>query len=669
MLPPLAIASVAPAAEPSTQVRYAPAPEWTRLLPTASATSEVGEAPLRVVYQDTQERVNGSTIDLFSAYRIKILKAEALAIGNITLVWSPSGGSATVHHVRIIRDGQAIDVLKQVRFKVLERETGLEQSVLDGNLTASLQVPGLQVGDELEFAGTISRGEPVFGNHIGDAVQLPGAGLPGFFRVRLSWPANRPIVWRGTKDLTPIVQGRSGPDRTLDIDLKDPPAAVIAEGAPARSNVRRLLEFTDYASWPELSKQYWPAFEAAARLQPNSPLRAEVAKIAAASEDPRARVEAALQLVQERVRYVFVGLDGGNYRPASADETWSRRFGDCKAKTALLIALLRELGIRSEPVLVNSKGGNGIGERLPNPIWFDHVVVRASIGGEDYWLDGTRLGDRHLDMLPSPAFEWGLPLSVAGSQLVFNPAVTSLYPQTTVVYDIDATGGFSKDALWTVTQIIHGDEAFQIKTALSALSPADAERAVRKFWREQSADIEPEQVGWRYDDRHASVVLTLKGHGKVDWESSKDGHSFNTPGGGFYAPDRMVRPSDQDQSAPWAVSYPHFTCYATTVHLPAPTPGFHWSYTSKPVNRRLAGAIYWRAAGLRGNVMRTIMSSQKYVRQLSSADAKQVNDAIPTFDNYMSSVEESRTARPNSEMLPWPDDTDWVGNPKACSPH
>src|SRR5207245_7674926 len=42
--------------------------------------------------------------------------------------------------------------------------------------------------------------------------------------------------------------------------------------------------------------------------------------------------------------------DLGGLVPASAETTWSRRFGDCKAKTALLLAILHEFGIEAEPV-------------------------------------------------------------------------------------------------------------------------------------------------------------------------------------------------------------------------------------------------------------------------------------------------------------------------------
>jgi len=150
-------------------------------------------------------------------------------------------------------------------------------------------------------------------------------------------------------------------------------------------------------------------------LAPDSPIQKEIARIASTETDSVKQIKAALQLVQDRIRYVYIGLNGGNFMPAAADETWTRRFGDCKAKTALLLAVLRGLGIRGEAVLVNSLGGDGINERLPTPFVFDHVLVRVNLGKQTYWLDGTRLGDRTLD--PPLALRWVLPLRSGGGDL------------------------------------------------------------------------------------------------------------------------------------------------------------------------------------------------------------------------------------------------------------
>lgn len=56
----------------------------------------------------------------------------------------------------------------------------------------------------------------------------------------------------------------------------------------------------------------------------------------------------------------------------------------------MLLELLDALGIEADPVLVsNGTSTDGLDARLPNPGHFHHVLVRARIAGEEYWLDGT----------------------------------------------------------------------------------------------------------------------------------------------------------------------------------------------------------------------------------------------------------------------------------------
>src|SRR6202012_5880222 len=124
--------------------------------------------------------------------------------------------------------------------------------------------------------------------------------------------------------------------------------------APSRYGIMRIAEMSDFASWADLAQLMMPLYEKAATLGANdSALRKEMDAIAARSADPKARAEAALALVQDRVRYVFLGMNDGGLVPADAETTWQRRFGDCKGKTALLLALLHGLGIDAEPVITS----------------------------------------------------------------------------------------------------------------------------------------------------------------------------------------------------------------------------------------------------------------------------------------------------------------------------
>lgn len=147
-------------------------------------------------------------------------------------------------------------------------------------------------------------------------------------------------------------------------------------------------------------------------------MRAEIDAIAAKTQDPKQRAFEALRLVEDKTRYFFIGIGDGGYVPAPADQTWARKFGDCKGKTALLLAILKELKVDAEPALVSLGGGDGMNERLPSLAAFNHVIVRTVIDGKTYWLDGTRTGDRSgLDALKPPPHRWALPVRAAGSDL------------------------------------------------------------------------------------------------------------------------------------------------------------------------------------------------------------------------------------------------------------
>lgn len=657
----------------SKEVHYAPVPDWVAPAPMPTGSPTPTDAQLRIVYSDVQINLGSEGDDVFNAYRVKVLQPQALNAGNITLTWNPDVGDAQVHYVRIIRDSEVIDVLKTTGFQVLQREGFLEQSILNGDLTAALQVPGLQVGDELEFAGTIRRRDPTLGDHSFGFSQLPATSLPGAFRIRITWPKDKKITWRTTHDvpklLAKVVQGRD----ILEYELRDPSSAIVADGAPARVNLRRFIEYSDFNSWPDVSQRIWPLFEKAAVLKPDSPIRKEVARIAATSTDPATRVEGALQLVQDRVRYVYIGMNGSNFTPATADETWERRFGDCKAKSALLIAVLRELGIPAEAILVNSRGGDGTDERLPSPGLFDHVLVRASVGDTSYWLDGSRLGDKRLALLAPPSFRWALPVRSGGSELEKVPTNPPNLPDAILVIDADAGKGFDQKATIKVQQILRGNTALEIHSKLMVMSAADANNAVRSYWRKTNAWIEPTSVSWRFDEQRATLLLNLTGEGKLDWTGDDtDGHSLQLFGAGFSAPPEYHRPKEQDQSAPWITNYPEFKCWATAIHLPPFLVRWAWDYHASPVNSRMGGVDYWRTSDLRDSVIRTVMSKRAAVPEITAVEAEDVNKRLLAFDNTISSVYQILTSgsAPEHDHKPEPPfgaDTDWSSPDAPCS--
>lgn len=654
------------------EVQLADPPGWVIPPPNPTQAPTPDGAPLRMIYSDNQIRLSEDGAEIFHTYRVRILRPEALALGNIALSWLPDAGDAKIHHVHILRDQQVVDVLKNAEFQVIQREGALEKSILNGELTAVLQSPGIQVGDELEVAATVRYKDRTLGDHLFGFATLPSTGLPGAFRIRLTWPKGRNLHWR----VSPDVQGYSlltaNGQEELIYELKDPHSAVVADGAPARINVRRAIEYSDFDGWPDVSRRIWPLFEKAAVLRSDSPVRREAARIAAAEADPLKRMEAALRLVQDRIRYVYIGFNGGNFTPATADETWERRFGDCKAKTALLLSLLGELGIRGEAVLVDASGGDGLDERLPGPALFNHVLVRVTRGSSTYWLDGTRSGDKSLASIPPPYYRWVLPLRQVGSQLERIATNPARYPYSIEVIDIDATRGVGEKGRISVQRVLRGDQARNMEVTLRGFSGEDADHAQMAYWRKSSSWIEPETVSWRFDDERGVIVLKLVGLGKLDWSGdADDGRQLDIPGAGFTPPAEYHRPKEQDPSAPWALEYPAYRCWATAIHLPPDDANWKWDYFADPMDVTIGGVRYWRASDLRDGVVRTVMSRRAEVPEISATQAGEVNKQLSTFNNKISRVFQRQAKaevakHPIRPQPPFAEDTDWASDEAPC---
>ena len=629
----------------SREVQYGPTPSWVAAPLKPTDRPAAPDAPVRITYIDQQVRLQPDGQEIYTAYRVKVLTAAGLSLGNLIATWSPDSDDFTVHVLRIIRGDQIIDVLPTTKFHVVENDDHADTAILNGNLVARLQAPGLQVGDELEFTSTLRRRESVFADKSSGLEQLQVAGLAGAYRVRLLWPDNMKMRWKATPDLGAAPVTDQGGMNEIAYELRDPASAVAPDGAPPRFGIRRMVEYSDFDSWAEISNAFSALIDQAATLKANSPIAAEADKIAASTSDPRARAEAALALVQDKIRYVYIGLNGGAYRPATADDTWDRRFGDCKAKTVLLLALLRRLGIQGEAVLVNLEGLDGTNDRLPSPNQFDHVLVRAVINGKPYWLDGARVGDHHLDTTAAPTFRWALPVRSGAADLEAVPAIPLVRPSFSDVLDIDARAGFAAPAKVRYEELYRGDEAQVFMRQLSAMAPADAERELKAYFRKGITWADPATVSWRYDDAQNVLIMTMTGEGKLEWDGNdKEGRSRELESAGFSPPAEYKRPSDQDQQAPWALDFPTFKRWTTIVRLPPASPGWRWTYTDAPVHRVFDGGSYWREAVLKDGVLRSTMSRRGLQRELTAAEAKQVNLALPGFDNAISTVSETRGA-------------------------
>jgi len=543
------------------------------VLPKAP-TDSAGAATIQLL-GDVQVRFAKAGDTSYFASAWEIGSAQGLDGSALQVDWDPALETLTIHRYRILRGGQPIDLLGDGHtIKVIQREGGLENAMLDGRLTATLQPEDLRVGDVVELAYSIDSHDPAMAGRS-EYVAGPSDGVNfGRFRVRMLWDKDKKMQWRVFPGIIQPKLKKTAQGSELLADLYNGTAPLGPEGAPSRFKLVNAIEITEFTDWQGVSHTFAPLYAKAVTLAPGSPIKAEAARIAAQTTDPKRRAELALALVQQQIRYLYLGMDDGGFVPATADQTWSRRFGDCKAKTVLLVALLNELGVTARPVLVNTKQGDLVAARLPTMESFDHAIVEVQIGGKSYWLDGTRLGDDSLDRLEAPNYTVGLPVTEAGSPLVAIVPDALDRPTQVVSLTLDASRGVDLPALASGEMRFHGRSGSDMRQTYAGYSQADRQRELRKLWRNTYDFVAPGKILTADDPATGDFVITMSGSAAMEWtrdqgmrwyemDRSRLGWRFNIAREGELSPD-----------APYAFDYPDWWTYKETIILPNGGKGF-----------------------------------------------------------------------------------------------
>lgn len=166
------------------------------------------------------------------------------------------------------------------------------------------------------------------------------------------------------------------PWRDQVVTVHTAPTAFEIEGASGRMD-----------DWAAFGQWYHRLSQGRGTLSPAT--RAKVDTLTAAAGDTLEAIEALYRFMQDRTRYVNVSLGIGGWQPFPARYVETRGYGDCKALTNYMQALLTAAGIESFPVLI--RAGHDAPAILPDfpSNQFNHVVLAVPLDGDTLWLENT----------------------------------------------------------------------------------------------------------------------------------------------------------------------------------------------------------------------------------------------------------------------------------------
>jgi transglutaminase-like putative cysteine protease len=105
--------------------------------------------------------------------------------------------------------------------------------------------------------------------------------------------------------------------------------------------------------------------------------------------DKKEKIRALYHYLQDNTRYVYVQIGIGGLKPYSASYVAQNKFGDCKALSVYMKALLKYAGIESYYVLVNaSEFPTKFYHEIPF-LQFNHAMLAVPVDNDTIWLENT----------------------------------------------------------------------------------------------------------------------------------------------------------------------------------------------------------------------------------------------------------------------------------------
>jgi hypothetical protein len=498
------------------EVLRAPAPDW--VIPVEPPQDRFAVDPVngaRYLVSDRQTNLAAAQPVTFIRTLVEVTTPAGLETAAAWQIeFDPTYQTATLHRVRIIRGTASIDKSGDIQLDILRREENLDRQMYDGRYTASIQVPGVAVGDVVEIAYSITGQQPAFRGQL-FARASTSYGVPvGQLFSRVIWPADHGFNFR-TLDLpdTAVTQTRAAGM----IDVRFGPAQVedrrYDSGTPAWRQRQRGFEITEFDDWNALAGWAAPWFDS--QIAPGQPeLVAYAADIRAGLDNPSALslAEAALVRVQNDVRYLAVSLGDGGFVPRPVNETLASRSGDCKDKTVLLISVLRSFGLQAEPALVGLSLGRGADSYLPSMAPFNHVIVRFTVDGQVYWLDPTRgYQSGHLadNSLYQPDYGFALPLE-SGSGLIPMAEPGWEYPVTRLIEEtVDASDGAERAGFLSVHAEYRLDEADTVRRYYAAQGRRGLQTYFTDLYERRFLGLQIVEGGFTLTDDAETNTITI----------------------------------------------------------------------------------------------------------------------------------------------------------------
>lgn len=354
---------------------YASVPDWLR---------QAAKQPLPAYKADTKGVVlldeeitnvdNNGEVHTIYRRAVKILRPTAREeLSHVIVAFDNDTKLTWIKGWSITATGQEYEVKEKDAV-----ETQLGESFAEDTRHKILEIPGGEVGSVIGFEYQ-QRRRPYVNQDVWTLQEdMPVRLVRYTLHLPQGWEYE--AIWNNHEKIEP----KQGAD--LVWEATDVPALEVEEYMPPRRSIaaRMVLHYFYNQTTGQKSAATWASVGAWAdglvhdRRTESPELKKQVADITAGLNTPLDKMRAIAAWVQKQIRYVDIEIGIGGYQPHYAADTYKNRFGDCKDKAILMMTMLKEIGIDSYFLLIDTRRGV-VRPDTPSAMTFNHAIVAIQL--------------------------------------------------------------------------------------------------------------------------------------------------------------------------------------------------------------------------------------------------------------------------------------------------
>ena len=356
------------------------APQWMHAAAAAPLPAYDEKTDAVLLYSSTDVAVvSVDKIRTTVREAYKILRPDGRKLGKVHVYFNPQRKIKSLHGWCIPASGKDFEVKDKDSTEIALELMGAE--LIDDTKYRVIDIPASDPGNVIGYEYEVEE-KPFFLQDIWE-FQESDPVRESHYSLQLPAGWEYKASWMNHAEVKPTEAGSNSWHWTVtDVEaIRHEPAMPAFRGIAGQLVITLFPAGgkapSGFAEWQDLGK--WVNALLAGRGDASPEIKQQVASLTAGKSTQLEKMQAIAHFVQHEIRYVAIELGIGGWQPHPAAEVYAHRYGDCKDKALLMRSMLKEIGVDSFQVAINTRRGAILASTPPHNYGFNHNIIAVKL--------------------------------------------------------------------------------------------------------------------------------------------------------------------------------------------------------------------------------------------------------------------------------------------------